>query len=209
VGVPSSSQLYSSSASLSNTAHQIPPAPTNYNFNSHDLGDFIPNPDDDDVGLCFVDPSSGLADEKKGKTPAMADPSWKIYDNNTIDMLNYTNKETVIQFAYLAWNSYRESDLDGANPGWIPLGENVGKESFGWDTPGVRGHIFVFQKSKIVVVAFKGTQTILAGKSNPYRVNSITEDKLAVNTRLHSISSNLGQYVFQLLRWLHEERRIV
>jgi hypothetical protein len=164
MGIPSSSQLYSSSTSLSNTAHQTPLAPTN-NFNSHDLGDFIPNPDDDDdddddVGLCFVDPSSGFTDEKKGKTPAMADPYWKIYDNNTIEMLNYTNKETAIQFVHLAWNSYRESDGDGAHPGWIPLGENVKKESFGWNTPGVRGHIFLFQKSKIVVVAFKGTQTV-------------------------------------------------
>lgn len=68
---------------------------------------------------------------------------------------NISDKSTVITFAKMAANAYVQTRLDGA---WLPVkgGFNY-TDDFGWQTDGLRGHIFADESNSTVVIGLKGT----------------------------------------------------
>lgn len=70
------------------------------------------------------------------------------------------DQETVLNFAKMSSNAYATRSLQH----WHPLPsyeENL--DDFGWEGDGLRGYIFTNPNRSIVIVAFKGTSTILSG----------------------------------------------
>lgn len=66
-----------------------------------------------------------------------------------------TDKDTVLTMAYMAANAYVE-DKDQSD--WLDVGEHYDPtDDFGWETDGLRGHIFMDETNSTVVVGLKGT----------------------------------------------------
>jgi hypothetical protein len=101
----------------------------------------------------------------------------------------------------MAWNAYRDIQNVPQSPVWIPVEALVEFNSFGWDIQGVRGHVFVLHESKMVIIAFKGTQVNFAGFGPAYKVGCVTEDKIAVTFNHRQSGLTLGQCIFLLLQW--------
>lgn len=76
---------------------------------------------------------------------------------NTLDPLTVSNLAKMTANAYLRKGS----------PHWYEFFPKQtterNNESFGWDRTGVRGHLYVNEKKNRVIVAFKGTSTLLMG----------------------------------------------
>ena len=71
---------------------------------------------------------------------------------------NITDKETVISFAQMAANAYILVPGDGE---WKDVGGGFNyTEDFGWESDGLRGHIFADTTNKTIVIVLKGTCTL-------------------------------------------------
>ena len=68
---------------------------------------------------------------------------------------NITDKDTVLNLAYMAANAYvEEKDL----PDWEEVGAPFNLSlDFGWQTDGLRGHIYADKTNSTVVIGLKGT----------------------------------------------------
>lgn len=66
---------------------------------------------------------------------------------------------TVLSFAKMAANSYVARTMEG----WRNSSDYSDDDGFGWNSTGLRGHVFTNDKKTIVVISFKGTSTILHG----------------------------------------------
>lgn len=66
---------------------------------------------------------------------------------------------TVLSFARMAANSYVARTMDG----WRNATDFTDDDGFGWNSTGLRGHVFTNDQRTIVVVSFKGTSTIMHG----------------------------------------------
>jgi lipase ATG15 len=65
---------------------------------------------------------------------------------------DHTDKQTILNFAYLTLDSYFEPE----NKGWIPVpGWNVSSR-FGWENTGIRGYLFEDDEQKNLIIAIKG-----------------------------------------------------
>lgn len=67
--------------------------------------------------------------------------------------------DTVLGFANMSADSYVARAVDD----WRNATEYGDADSFGWNSTGLRGHVFVNKLHTIVVISFKGTSTILHG----------------------------------------------
>ncbi|KAG2198408.1 hypothetical protein INT47_008985 [Mucor saturninus] len=67
-----------------------------------------------------------------------------------------THRPSVISLAMMTYNAYLDIDLN--NTEWYDLGAawHLNK-SFGWETDGIRGHIFASEDDSLIVVSIKGT----------------------------------------------------
>lgn len=70
-----------------------------------------------------------------------------------------TDHETIFSFAKMAANSYLNRSMEG----WRNSTNYRDEDGFGWNSNGLRGHVFVNELQTIVVISFKGTSTILHG----------------------------------------------
>lgn len=66
------------------------------------------------------------------------------------------DRRTIIAFGKMSYNAYEKERWKNAT------GYNY-DESHGWDKPGLRGHIYTNKDRQVVIIAFKGTSTILLG----------------------------------------------
>jgi lipase ATG15 len=87
-----------------------------------------------------------------------------VYQKSTRPFSNdvypaYDDPETVANFAKLTSNAYFARVFSG----WRNVTDYDTVDGFGWDTPGLRGYIFVNQARDIVIISFKGTSILLAG----------------------------------------------
>ncbi|KAK9474040.1 Alpha/Beta hydrolase protein [Dipodascopsis tothii] len=72
---------------------------------------------------------------------------------------NVTDKETVVSLAKMTADAYVE--LPTRND-WFDVGEPFNETAgFGWDSNGIRGHIFVDSTNSTVIIALKGTSAAL------------------------------------------------
>lgn len=67
--------------------------------------------------------------------------------------------ETILSFAKMSANSYVARSAEG----WHNTSHYQDDDGFGWNSTGLRGHIFVNELRTIVIISFKGTSTILHG----------------------------------------------
>lgn len=71
----------------------------------------------------------------------------------------YDDPETVANFAKMTSNAYFARVFSG----WRNVTDYDTVDGFGWDSPGLRGYIFVNRARDIVIISFKGTSILLAG----------------------------------------------
>ncbi|KAG0327202.1 putative lipase atg15 [Dissophora globulifera] len=84
------------------------------------------------------------------------------------------DKDTVLQFAKMNYNSYTEV----ASPGWYDLeGHWTVNSTFGWEEDGIRGHVFASADNATLIIAIKGTSAAILGGGG----GTSTRDKINDN----------------------------
>lgn len=78
--------------------------------------------------------------------------AWTIDD---IPAPNITDRGTVVTLAYMSADAYVEHTTDGE---WLEVGKPFNRSAdFGWESDGLRGHIFADESNSTVVIGLKGT----------------------------------------------------
>jgi lipase ATG15 len=125
--------------------------------------------------------------QMKGKAVQLDAEAW------TIDELsgpNVTDKETVLSFARMASNAYILEPHTGE---WKDVGGGFNyTEDFGWESDGLRGHIFADVENATVVIGLKGTSPALFDGSE-----TTTNDKLNDNLFFSCCCGQGGQYLWR------------
>ncbi|ODV90676.1 hypothetical protein CANCADRAFT_31554 [Tortispora caseinolytica NRRL Y-17796] len=82
-----------------------------------------------------------------------------IWETREILVPNVTDRDTILALAIMSNNAYSESDDSNS---WIELNVNYTDHSdFGFNSTGVRGHVFLDASESIAVIAFKGTSAAI------------------------------------------------
>ncbi|KAF2184765.1 alpha/beta-hydrolase, partial [Zopfia rhizophila CBS 207.26] len=93
------------------------------------------------------------------------------------DMLgpDVTDKETVINFAYMSEDAYKP---DPSDPEWLDIDLPYNNSlPFGWDDNGIRGHVFSDATNSTIVLSLKGT-TVAVYEGNGTSGNDKDNDNL-------------------------------
>lgn len=111
----------------------------------------------------------------------------------TIDSIpgpNVTDKETVLSFARMASNAYI---LEPGTGDWKDVGCGYNyTEDFGWESDGLRGHIFADTTNSTVVIGLKGTSPAVFDGSE-----TTTNDKINDNLFFSCCCGQGGQYLWR------------
>lgn len=98
-----------------------------------------------------VDPLVALSREQ-GYVSVLSPEAWTLDD---IPSPNITDRDTIISLAYMSANAYVEHTTDGE---WSEVGDPFNRSAdFGWESDGLRGHIFADETNSTVVIGLKGT----------------------------------------------------
>ncbi|OMH83722.1 putative lipase atg15 [Zancudomyces culisetae] len=83
---------------------------------------------------------------------------WDYVVDDGLLVPNTRDKETILSLARMAANAYNSIDGDE----WEDLGEPwKNKTAIGWESDGLRGHVFATQDNKTLVLSIKGTSASL------------------------------------------------
>lgn len=78
--------------------------------------------------------------------------AWTVDD---IPGPNITDRDTVVSLAYMAANAYVELPTDAE---WLEVGDPFNRSAdFGWESDGLRGHVFADETNATIVIGLKGT----------------------------------------------------
>lgn len=98
-----------------------------------------------------VDPLVAMARER-GYTLTSQPSAWTVDDVPGPDI---TDKETVLNMALVAANAYVS---DPGKPDWDEVGRPFNRSAdFGWESDGLRGHIWADETNSTVIIGLKGT----------------------------------------------------
>ncbi|KAJ0118508.1 hypothetical protein J7T55_009291 [Diaporthe amygdali] len=98
-----------------------------------------------------IDPMVALS-RQNGYVSVLSPDAWTVDD---IPGPNITDRDTIVSLAYMAANAYVETP---DNIEWTDVGEPFNRSAdFGWETDGLRGHIFADETNSTVVIGLKGT----------------------------------------------------
>lgn len=98
-----------------------------------------------------VDPLVALSRER-GYVSVLSADAWTLDD---ISGPNITDRDTVVSMAYMSANAYVETPSDGE---WLEVGRPYNRSAdFGWESDGLRGHIFADETNATIVIGLKGT----------------------------------------------------
>ncbi|KAJ1906476.1 putative lipase atg15 [Coemansia sp. IMI 209127] len=114
-------------------------------------------------------------DEPVPKDPTMG--KWDYYIEDGLLVPNVTDKRTLVHLARMAANAYQPSDSEK----WERLGERWDThDSFGWESDGVRGHVFADKNNNTVVLSIKGTSSkfFLGGGSETSERDKFNDNRL-------------------------------
>jgi lipase ATG15 len=75
-----------------------------------------------------------------------------IYKNNKY-VPDLTDKTNILNMAYMSLNAYYDQNHED----WVPIDGYYNNLSYGWDSDGIQGHLFVSTDDKIIIMTFKGT----------------------------------------------------
>lgn len=122
-----------------------------------------------------------------GRAVQLAAEDW------TIDELpgpNVSDKETVLSFAHMASNAYILEPHTGE---WQDVGGGYNyTEDFGWESDGLRGHIFADRTNSTVVIGVKGTSPAVFDGSE-----TTANDKINDNLFFSCCCGQGGQYLWR------------
>lgn len=122
-----------------------------------------------------------------GKSVQLAAEDWTI---DEIPGPNITDKETVLSFARMASNAYILEPHTGE---WKDVGGGFNyTEDFGWESDGLRGHIFADTTNSTVVIGLKGTSPAVFDGSE-----TTTNDKINDNLFFSCCCGQGGQYLWK------------
>ena len=103
---------------------------------------------------------------------------------------NVSDKETVLSFARMASNAYI---LEPHTGDWEDVGGGLNyTEDFGWESDGLRGHIFADANNSTIVIGLKGTSPAVFDGSE-----TTTNDKLNDNLFFSCCCGQGGQYLWR------------
>ncbi|CAD0098359.1 unnamed protein product [Aureobasidium mustum] len=92
------------------------------------------------------------AGQMRGEAVSLPSSAWSM---DEIDGPNITDKQTILSFARMASNAYVLKPHTGD---WVDVGGGFNyTEDFGWESDGLRGHIFADTTNKTVIIGLKGT----------------------------------------------------
>lgn len=98
-----------------------------------------------------VDPMVATS-RQQGYVSVLSPDAWSLDD---IAGPNITDRDTIVSLAYMAANAYVETP---DNAEWLDVGDPFNRTAdFGWETDGLRGHIFADDTNSTVVIGLKGT----------------------------------------------------
>ncbi|KAJ4376469.1 putative lipase atg15, partial [Neocucurbitaria cava] len=123
----------------------------------------------------------------KGRPVQLAAEDWAI---DEIAGPNVTDRETVLSFARMASNAYILEPNTGE---WEEVGGGFNyTEDFGWESDGLRGHIFADTENSTVVIGLKGTSPAMFDGSE-----TTTNDKINDNLFFSCCCGQGGQYLWR------------
>ncbi|RYC59874.1 hypothetical protein CHU98_g6332 [Xylaria longipes] len=134
----------------------------------------------------IVDPLVAAAREQ-GYVLASSPSAWTIDDVPAPDV---TDKETVLSMALIVADAYVETpDL----PDWDEVGEPFNRtEDFGWESDGLRGHIWGDETNSTIVIGLKGTSpAVFDGEG------TTTNDKINDNLFFSCCCAQQGQWTYK------------
>ncbi|TRX91386.1 hypothetical protein FHL15_007808 [Xylaria flabelliformis] len=134
----------------------------------------------------IVDPLVATA-RKQGYMLASSPSAWTIDDVPAPDV---TDKETVLTMALIVADAYVETpDL----PDWDEVGEPFNRtEDFGWESDGLRGHIWGDETNSTIVIGLKGTSpAVFDGEG------TTTNDKINDNLFFSCCCAQQGQWTYK------------
>lgn len=99
----------------------------------------------------MVDPLVAISRER-GYVSVLSPDAW-TYDD--IPGPNITDKDTILTLAYMSADAYVETP---DNNEWTDVGDPFNRSAdFGWESDGLRGHIFADETNSTIVIGLKGT----------------------------------------------------
>ncbi|KAH8195021.1 hypothetical protein TruAng_010811 [Truncatella angustata] len=130
-----------------------------------------------------VDPMVAEARER-GYVLAGLPSAWTI---DHVPAPNVTDKETVLSMALIASDAYVA--IPGM-PDWEEVGEPFNRSAdFGWETDGLRGHVFADENNSTIVIGLKGTSpAVFDGEG------TTTNDKVNDNLFFSCCCAQQGQW---------------
>ncbi|KAF2115832.1 Alpha/Beta hydrolase protein [Lophiotrema nucula] len=123
----------------------------------------------------------------RGQAVQLAADDWTV---DEIPGPNVSDKETVLSFARMASNAYI---LEPNTGDWEDVGGGFNyTEDFGWESDGLRGHIFADAENQTIVIGLKGTSPAVFDGSE-----TTTNDKVNDNLFFSCCCGQGGQYLWR------------
>ncbi|KAI1824435.1 Alpha/Beta hydrolase protein [Xylaria intraflava] len=133
-----------------------------------------------------VDPLVAAAREQ-GYTLATSPSAWTIDDVPTPDI---TDKQTVLTMALIVSDAYVESP---ESPDWDEVGKPFNRSAdFGWESDGLRGHIWADNTNSTIVIGLKGTSPAVFDGDG-----TTTNDKINDNLFFSCCCGQQGQWTYR------------
>ncbi|KAI1312101.1 Alpha/Beta hydrolase protein [Xylaria venustula] len=133
-----------------------------------------------------VDPLVAAARER-GYVFASSPSAWTIDDVPAPDV---TDKETVLSMALIVANAYVETPN---LPDWDEVGEPFNRTAdFGWESDGLRGHIWGDETNSTIVIGLKGTSPAVFDGDG-----TTTNDKINDNLFFSCCCAQQGQWTYR------------
>ncbi|MBE3041030.1 hypothetical protein IMZ48_00265 [Candidatus Bathyarchaeota archaeon] len=124
------------------------------------------------------------AGRRSGSVSMFGPSAWTVDD---IPSPNITDKDTVLNLAFIAANAYVEND-EGAD--WEEVAPPYGRgASFGWESDGLRGHVWADENNSTIIIGLKGTTPALFDGDG-----TTTNDKVNDNLFFSCCCGQQGQW---------------
>ncbi|KKA28142.1 hypothetical protein TD95_000984 [Thielaviopsis punctulata] len=121
---------------------------------------------------------------RNGQLEAMSPTAWTVDDVSGPDV---TDKQTVLSLALMCSDAYVEKE---GQPDWDDVGAPFNRSAdFGWESDGLRGHIFADESNSTVVIGLKGTSPALWDGEG-----TTTNDKINDNLFFSCCCAQQGQW---------------
>jgi lipase ATG15 len=125
-----------------------------------------------------------LLNHRYGLTTSFAAESWATEE---ISQPNITDKETVLTMAKIAADAYVKVEH---TQDWLDVGSKYNlTDDFGWDSDGLRGHIFADETNSTVIIGLKGTSGAVFDGAD-----TATNDKINDNLLFSCCCARVGMF---------------